>query len=368
MNKLVGQLMFIGISGPALTADEKKYIVDNNIGGVILFARNTIEPKQIHDLCREIQSLRKQQTDRAPLFIGIDMEGGRVHRLKTPFTKWPAPRQLGIVDNPTVTFAFASKMGAEIRAVGVNMNFAPCVDVITNPANTAIGDRSIGSDPVLVEKHASALVRGYIKAGIITCAKHFPGHGNTIIDSHDDLPVEDADKARLDSVEIPPFKRALKARADMVLPAHIRFPKIDPDWPASLSEVFLKDILRNEIRYKGLVVTDDLDMGALRKHYSREEIAVRSLEAGNDLLLYCNDPTSPPIGMDAVIGAVAQGRLKKEDLEGTKNRVLALKKDRLSNPDPISFDDAMKIIGHPEHLRIAEAVAQGKTPEGLVPE
>lgn len=368
MNRLIGQLMFIGVSGPALTSDEKKFIVENNIGGVILFTRNIVDPRQLHSLCSEIQSLRKQQPDRAPLFIGVDMEGGRVHRLKTPFTKWPAPKMLGLVDNPAVTFAFASKMGLELKSVGFNVNFAPCVDVLTNPANTAIGDRSLGSDPALVEKHASALVRGYIKSGVICCVKHFPGHGNTVVDSHDELPVEDLDKAHLDSIEIPPFKRALKARADMLLPAHIRFPRVDPKWPASLSEVFLKNILRGEIRYKGLVVTDDLDMGALIKNFSREEIAVRSLEAGNDILLYCNDPTSPPLALESITSAIAQGRLSKADLESRKARILELKKERLAQPEPPPFTEAVKVIGHPEHLRIAEAVAQGQTPEGLLPE
>ncbi|MBX2988232.1 MAG: beta-N-acetylhexosaminidase [Bdellovibrionaceae bacterium] len=368
MNPLIGQLMFMGISGHALTADEKKFIVENNIGGVVLFGRNVAEPKQVRDLCAEIQSLRHQQADRAPLFIGIDMEGGRVHRLKPPFTVWPAVAKLGQIDNPTVTFHFAQKMGQELLAAGINLDFAPSVDILTNPQNKVIGDRSIGSDLELVEKHASALVRGYVKSGIISCAKHFPGHGNTFLDSHEDLPIEDLDLRRLNEIEIPPFKKAFRARVDMVLTAHIRFPKIDPVWPATLSEIFLKDILRKELRYRGLIITDDLGMKALTKHYSVEEVAVRAIEAGADLLLYCNEPDAPPRALDAVTEAVAQGRLKKAEIESIRDRVFELKKEKLRQPDPPPLDLAMKIIGHPDHLRLAAAIAKGESPAGLQPE
>lgn len=368
MKEIVGQLMFMGVAGHALTADEKKFIVENNIGGIILFARNLADPKQIRELCAEIQSLRLRQADRAPLFISIDMEGGRVLRLKAPFTPWPAVHQLGKIDNPSVTFHFANRMGLEMRAVGINLDFAPSVDVLTNPKNTVIGDRSVGANVALVEKHASALVRGYVKSGIICCAKHFPGHGNTLLDSHEHLPVEEVDMERLQKLELLPFKRAFRARVDMVLTAHIRFPKIDPEWPATLSEIFLKDLLRNELRYRGLVVTDDLGMKALTNHYSREEIPVRALEAGCDLLLYCNEPADPPVGLEAVINAVGQGRLKKSDLEASKAKVMALKKEKLTHPEPASMEEIMQIIGHPDHLKMAAAIAKGETPEGLLPE
>ncbi|RYZ81106.1 MAG: glycoside hydrolase family 3 protein, partial [Proteobacteria bacterium] len=227
--------MIIGIAGQSLTVDEKKFIVDNNIGGIVLMGRNVGEPKQVHALCSEIQSLRHQTPDKTPLFIGIDMEGGRVARLKAPFTQWPPLKTLGDLDNATVTFHFSNKMGLELQAVGINLDFAPCVDIFTNPQNKVIGDRSISSDPELVAKHASALVRGYIKANVISCAKHFPGHGNTLLDSHEELPVEEVDMQRLDTLELVPFKRSFKARVDMVMTSHILFKNVDPDWPVTLS-------------------------------------------------------------------------------------------------------------------------------------
>ncbi|KYG68846.1 hypothetical protein AZI87_06350 [Bdellovibrio bacteriovorus] len=368
ISHIIGQHFFIGISGHALTAEEKKFIVENNIGGVCLFGRNVAEPKQVRELCAEIQSLRHQQTEKAPLFIGIDMEGGRVHRLKSPFTVWPPLRKLGDLDAPTVSFHFANRMGQEMKAVGINLDFAPCVDIFTNQANTVIGDRSIGSDPELVAKHASALVRGYIKSEIITCAKHFPGHGNTIVDSHEDLPVENLDLERLEACELIPFRKSFKARVDMVMTSHIKFPKIDPDWPVTLSETFIQKIIRDECRYKGLIVTDDLGMKAMTKHYGITEVPVRALKAGVDLLLYCNDPEVPPQAYEAVLEATAQGSLSKERLEDSYRRIMDLKKTKIPNPEPLPLNEVVNIVGHPDHLKIAKAIANGQVPDGLLPE
>lgn len=365
---IIGQHFIIGISGHALTADEKKFIVENNIGGVCLFGRNVADPKQVHDLCAEIQSLRHQQVEKVPLFIGIDMEGGRVHRLKPPFTIWPPLRRLGELDAPTVSFHFANRMGHEMRAVGINLDFAPCVDIFTNPANTVIGDRSISSDPEMVAKHASALVRGYIKADILTCAKHFPGHGNTLVDSHEDLPVEHADFKKLEARELIPFKKSFKSRVDMVMTSHIKFPLIDPEWPVTLSEIFIKQMIREEFRYRGLIITDDLGMKAMTKHYGVEEVPVRALKAGVDLLLYCNDPEVPPVAYEAVLEATAQGSLNLEELEESYRHILDLKKTKIPHPDPLPLAEIMKVVGTPDNLRIAAAIANSQIPEGLLPE
>ena len=147
VQELIGQHMIVGLAGQALTSEEKKFIVENNIGGVVLMGRNCVEPKQIRDLCAEIQSLRHKMADRAPLFIGIDMEGGRVHRLKPPFTQWPPLKKIGDLDAPTAAFHFTQKLGAELMAIGINLDFAPCIDVYTNPKNTVICDRAISTDP-----------------------------------------------------------------------------------------------------------------------------------------------------------------------------------------------------------------------------
>lgn len=361
----IGQQFIIGVSGAALTADEKKFIVENNIGGIVLFARNLIEPKQIRDLCAEIQSLRHLMADKAPLFICVDMEGGRVHRLKPPFTQWPALKNVGDLDNATVAFHFTQRMGVEMMAVGINTDFAPCLDVFSNPKNTVIGDRAVSSDPKQVEKMASALIRGYIKSGIISCAKHFPGHGDTVIDSHEDLPVEDADLKRLNDVELVPFKKALRSRVDMVMTSHIHFKNIDPQNPVTFSSLFLKKMIREEMKYRGLVITDDLGMKAMSNHYPIEEIPVKALQAGADLLLYCNEPAVPPVALESVISAVAQGRLDKAALEDSHRRIIDLKKVKLLMPDPKPIDQVLEIIGHAEHTYLADCIRDHKMPEGL---
>ena len=356
LNELIGQHMLIGVSGLTLTTDEKKFIVENNISGVVLFSRNLSTPEQIRDLCAEIQSLRHKMASRAPLFIGIDMEGGRVHRLKSPFTQWPPLKTIGDLDAPTVAFQFAHQMGMELMSVGINLDFAPCIDVYTNPKNTVIGDRAVSSDPHQVEKMASALVRGYIKSGILSCAKHFPGHGHTIIDSHEELPIEEADLKRLNEVELVPFRKALRSRVDMVMTAHILFKSVDKDWPVTLSEIFLKKILRDDLKYKGLVITDDLDMKAMAKHYDKGFIPVRSLQAGADLLLYCNEPESPPVAIETILNAVAQGQHSESELNYTLGRILDVKKIKMISPDPRPISDAMEIIGHKDRELIEKAL------------
>lgn len=366
LNELIGQHMLIGVSGLTLTDSEKRFIVDNNISGIVLFARNLSTPEQIRDLCAEIQSLRHKMVSKAPLFIGIDMEGGRVHRLKPPFTQWPPLKLVGDLDAPTVAFHFAHRMGLEMMAVGINLDFAPCVDVFTNPLNTVIGDRAVSTDPHQVEKMASALVRGYIKSGILSCAKHFPGHGHTVIDSHEELPVEEADLKRLHEVELVPFKKALRSRVDMVMTGHILFKSVDKDWPVTLSEFFLKKILRDDLKYKGLVITDDLDMKAMAKHYDKGFIPVRSLQAGADLLLYCNEPESPPVAIETIMSAVAQGQHSKAELEYTLKRILDVKKIKMLNPDPKPIAEAMEIVGHPDHQYLADCLRKQIMPEGLI--
>lgn len=362
----IGQLLIIGLRGPTLTQDETEFIIQNNIGGVILFSRNVESPEQVHALCSSIQNLRHKTRDKLPLFICVDQEGGRVARLKDPFTVWPPLAKLGALDSTSVAFRFALNMGAELRAVGINVDFAPCVDVFTNPKNTVIGDRAVGEDPEQVAKITSAIVRGYIKSGIIPCAKHFPGHGNTLVDSHEDLPIEDSDLERLRSVELVPFKKVFRARLDMVMTAHIKFPKIDPQWPATLSEKFVKQMLREEFRYRGLIIGDDLDMKALAKNFPVEEIPVRALEAGCDILLYCNEFEHPAIALNAVNKAVKSHRLTAKQIDESYNRVVALKKDVLAQPDPMPLTEAMKIIGHPDHLRLSEAISKGAVPADLL--
>jgi beta-N-acetylhexosaminidase len=361
----VGQLFFIGLEGPELTSKEADFIVKNNIGGVTLFGRNLKSPIELHKLCSDLHNLKTKLPSKAPLFIAIDMEGGRVHRLKPPFTQWPSLGKVAALDSTAVAFKFANMMGMELRAMGINLDFAPCVDVLTNPKNVLIGDRSLGSDPEFVAKMASALVRGYIKAGVVACAKHFPGHGNTIIDSHEDLPVEEVDLNTLESRELIPFKKSFRARMDMVMTAHILYKNIDPENPATFSSIILQKMLREKLRYKNLIISDDLDMKALSKYHPRDVIPVRAMQAGCDIMLYCNEFDSPPIGLAAIRKAIQDKTIPVEQVNASLRRVADLKKEALLDCAPLPLAEASKVIGHPEHLRLAKSIAEGSVPEDL---
>ena len=358
MREKIGPSLIIGIAGTSLTAAESEFLVRENIGGIILFKRNFESPEQLRELCDELQSLSKRTPDKQPFFVSVDQEGGRVARFRKPFTEWPPMAAPGKIDSPTVAFKVAQAIGAELRAVGVNMNFAPSIDIFTNPANTVIGDRAVSTDAETVAKLGSALVRGYIKADIIPVAKHFPGHGNTLIDSHEELPVENRTREELDAREWEPFKRVFRARLDIVMSAHIKFPNIDPEWPATLSEIFLKDILRTQLRYRGLAITDDLDMKALTKHHTKAAIAVRAIQAGANILLYCNEPDSPPIALDAIEKAVRDKQIPLQTILDNQNLILQLKRDALKEPAP-EWSTAQALIGCEEHQTLAAAVAAG---------
>jgi len=361
----IGQLLFIGLQGPELSSEETQFITKNNIGGVILFERNVESAKQLHKLCYDIQGLRQKQTDKAPLFISMDMEGGRVARLKAPFTQWPPLQKLGQIDSSSLAFKMALHMGQELNAVGINLNFAPCVDVLTNPNNQVIGDRALGNDPEHVAKYASALVRGYIKSGIMPCAKHFPGHGNTLADSHEELPVDHADLERLRQVEFLPFKKVFRARLDLVMTAHILFPEVDPDFPVTLSEKFLNEIMKEEFRYRNLIISDDLGMKALTSNYSKEEIPVQALRAGCHQLLFCNDFEAPHIALDSIEKAITDKKLSSIDVQENYVQTMQLKKRSLS-ADIKPFDEVSSMIGHPDHVKIANAIREGIVSEELL--
>lgn len=366
MRQEIGQQMIIGIEGLALKREEADFIAKNNIGGIILFKRNVESPEQIRELTAELQSLRNKTSDKLPFLVSIDMEGGRVHRLKPPFTQWPSLAAVGKIDSTSVAFRFAQAMGEELKAVGINFDYAPCLDIFTNPKNTVIGDRALSTQAEPVARLGSALVRGYIKAGVLPCAKHFPGHGDTVIDSHVGLPVENKTLEELEAVEFEPFKKAFRARLDFVMAAHIKYPKIDPDWPASLSEIFLRKILRDRLKFRSLIITDDLDMGALKNNYDKGTIAVRALQAGCNVLLYCNEPDSPPTAIDAIEKAVMDKKLDRAIVAENHRMVTALKKEKLESAEPLPLDDVRRIVGHPDHLRLAKAITAGAVPADLI--
>ncbi len=360
----VGQLFVIGFQGFEPSDDVKKFIKDNNMGGVIFFDRNISSPAQLGDLTNELQDLRLNQNE-PQLFMSIDMEGGRVARLKAPFTQWPAMNILGEIGSASLGFKFAESMGRELLAVGLNLNFSPCVDVLTNPENKVIGDRSFGKDPELVSKMSSSLVRGFLKSGVLPCVKHFPGHGDTLLDSHEDLPHIKHDMARLESVEFIPFKKAFRARTELVMTAHIILEAVDPQFPATLSPKVITDLLKNKLGYRKAVITDDMEMKAVTKHYSASQAAIAAVNAGCTMLLYCHTLETQQEAFEAVVKAVSEGQIKLSIIEKNYEQVVKIKKENLKPYVPVDVTKIAKEIGHPDHLKLSKQIARKEIPAGL---
>ena len=278
-----GQLLFVGFPGTRVPPELAVRIREGRVGGVVLFRRNVESPEQVRALTRELHELAPAD---APLTICIDQEGGRVQRLRDPWTEWPAMRALGprSVDD---TKAFARCLALELLDAGFDLDFAPVVDVDSNPDNPVIGDRSFGREPATVSRHAAAMIETMQALGVATCAKHFPGHGDTDLDSHLALPRLDLNRERLDRTELPPFRAAVEADVASIMTAHVLFPKLDPKRPATLSPAVMA-VLRDELGYDGLVISDDLEMKAVADHFSVEQRSVGALEAGVDVILACS--------------------------------------------------------------------------------
>lgn len=278
-----GQLLFVGFEGLAIPPELGKQIRAGRIGGVVLFRRNIGEPEQVRTLIRQLHELAPAD---APLTVAIDQEGGRVQRLRDPWTEWPPMRTLG-AGPVEQTAAFGQALALELLDVGIDLDFAPVVDVDSNPQNPVIGDRSFAADPATVSRHASAFIEAMQSAGIACCAKHFPGHGDTELDSHLALPRLNHDRERLDRIELPPFRAAIAAGVASIMTAHVLFPKLDRKRPATLSPTVM-GILRDQLGYDGLVFSDDVEMKAVADHFSVEQRSLGVLEAGVDVILACS--------------------------------------------------------------------------------
>jgi beta-N-acetylhexosaminidase len=272
---------------------------------------------------------------------------------------------LGEIGSASLGFKFAECMGKELLAVGINVNYSPCVDVLTNADNKVIGDRSFGADPELVSKLSSAVVRGFVKAGIIPCVKHFPGHGDTMADSHEELPVVRHDLDRLEKIEFVPFKKAFRARADLLMTAHIKLEKVDNVWPATLSPKIIQEILRQKLGYRNAIITDDMEMKAITKNYSVEEAAVQAVKAGCTMLLYCHTLETQQKAMEALVKAVVDKKIPEDVIRRNCEIVLKVKKENLKPFVPIDVTQIGKNIGHPEHLKLAKQIARKEIPADL---
>lgn len=317
----LGQLVFTGLSGLTLTEQEKNFIEKEDIGGVILFSKNFESPAQLAELVNSVQMLRKEY----PLFICTDHEGGRVVRFKSHFTQFPPMLEIASLDSPKLLFEVATIMSEELLACGVNLNLAPVCDIWNNEQNKVIWDRAFGKDHETVSKFISSMIRGFQTNGILSCAKHFPGHGNTLKDSHYDLPIVKKSLEKIKEEEFQPFIKAIKARVDFIMMAHIIVEDIDPELPCSLSPK-AHEILRNELKYKGLILSDDMQMGAITNHRGTGEAAAMAIKAGSDIVEY-RDMEEAILGLEGLKKAQKDKTIKPLEFTDRLNRVEEAKKN-----------------------------------------
>lgn len=364
LEQKIGQIMIIGFDGVAVDDGLRQMIRDYHIGGVILFARNVQSPQQVAELTNELQKIAIDSGSPG-LFIAIDQEGGRVARLteNTGFTEIPGAMAIGATNDPANAKLAAQILAREMKAVGLNADFAPDLDVNNNPANPVIGVRSFGSDPQKVAEFGVAFIDGLQSEGVLAFGKHFPGHGDTGVDSHIDLPIVPHDRARLETVEFVPFKAAIQANVAGIMSAHVTFPAIDPTpgMPATLSKLALTDLLRNEMGYNGLIITDSLEMGALASNGNPAPLAaVKAFEAGADLLLFNRDYSLHKQAFDGLLAKVKSGEISEQRLAESVRRILAVKAQyNIINPalipDPAQ---AGKVVGAAENHALALDLAR----------
>jgi beta-N-acetylhexosaminidase len=315
LHEQVGRLLFVGIPGPVLDAATQRTLENLHVGGVILFRRNVGTPADTAALTAALHALPSQ-----PL-VAIDHEGGRVLRLGEPFTQFPAAAAIGRTRDPDLAYRVGRAMGEELASVGIDLSFAPVLDVHSNPANPIIGDRAFGSDPALVSTMGIALMRGLHDGGVLSCGKHFPGHGDTEKDSHLELPVVRRTRAELARTELVPFRAAIATGVPMLMSAHVLYPALDADHPATLSRKILTDLLRGELGFTGVIASDDLDMRAITAHQTMGDAAAATLLAGVDALLICQELQHAVEAFAAIEGAVTEATLDASRVAAAAARI-----------------------------------------------
>lgn len=348
------RLLAVGFEGTTVTPELQRLLAAG-VSAVILFARNVPPAPEAHRV-RELTAAIKAAAP-GPVLICIDQEGGRVARLKAPFTPIPSMRQIGTASTPHNPDQLAADAGhvlaRELRWAGIDVNFAPDMDVDSNPANPVIADRSFGPDPTAVSRLGTRFIQAMQQAtggGVAACAKHFPGHGDTAQDSHHDLPRLNHDLPRLESVELPPFHAAVRAGVAAVMSAHVIFSPLDPTFPATMSPASLGNILRNRMGFTGVVFSDDLEMKAVANHFPFDQQLFRGLDAGLDLFTICHSPQLQWKAIDLLADAIARGSLAASRVAESHARIDRLIAGYCRPPAPAKTSLAEVQHGHADAI------------------
>jgi beta-N-acetylhexosaminidase len=372
LNKKIGQLFVFGFHGYEPTEQIKQLIEANGIGGTIYFSRNVKDAKQVHKLSGELQSIAKN-AGQPPLFVAIDQEGGMVARLVDGVTLMPGNMAIGAAGLAEGARETARVCGEELRQLGVTMNYAPCIDVNNNPDNPVINVRSYSDRSDVVAELGAAAVLGYQSARVAATVKHFPGHGDTAVDSHHALPILLHGRERLEAIELKPFRAAIKAGTDCIMTAHVCLPALDPTGvPSTLSGPVITGLLRKELGYEGIVVTDCLEMDAIDKNYGPEQGAIKALQAGADMVLISHTFEKQWAALKAVIAAVEKGELAEARIDEALDRIMSLKV-KLELDEPLkAWEQVESTIGTEANKAVARSWSEAsvtlvKNDGGLLP-
>lgn len=350
LEEKIGQLLICGFEGYTPSKEMEQLIKEYQIGGVILFSRNIKDPQQTARLCNSLQRMAG-----IPLFISVDQEGGKVSRLPKPFTQFPGNAAIGKSDSVKLAYSFGEITAKELKAVGINMDFAPVLDVNTNPQNPVINERAFSDNPIKVSMLGLSVIAGLQDNGIIACCKHFPGHGDTSLDSHYKLPIVEHDLERLREVEFLPFIQAVQNGVAAIMTAHVIYKSIDEKYPASTSEKIIHNLLRREMGFSGLVITDDLEMKAITDNYNMEEAAILAVSAGADIILICKDHERQKAVRNALIKAVKDKIISEGRIDESIERIDAIKK-RFLKDVLVNLKNIKEVVGNKRHQNIAKKI------------
>jgi beta-N-acetylhexosaminidase len=352
LREKIAQMFLVGVGAQELTSEERMAMKHYSFGGFILFGHNCCDPAQILSLTRALWDTGKS----LPPFIAIDQEGGRVHRLPKPFTHFPPAARLGETGNPKLAYRVARATAEELAAVGINLDFAPVLDVNSNPKNPVIGDRSFAPDPQTVIAFGEQWIHGLRDGGIIACGKHFPGHGDTDKDSHLDLPLVDRSLDELRQVELPPFVQACGNGIESLMTAHVLYRALDPKLPGTLSHNIVTGLLREELNYHGVVFSDDMEMKAISDHYGEEETVALCVRAGIDVMLFCHELPRAIHAFDFLCSEFEKDASVRSQVENSYNRIIKLKQSCFKKFTGVRADQLEKRLTRMNHQRIVDEI------------
>jgi beta-N-acetylhexosaminidase len=356
---LAGQVLVAGFEGTQAPDELLHPCARGELGGIILFRRNLAG---VHQTSALIARFVEASPPDLPLLVAVDQEGGRVARLGPPVLKLPAMRQLAAIDDAELTERAAVLLGRQLLALGFTLDCAPVLDVDTNPQNPVIGDRAFGATPEPVIRHAFAFARGLRRGGLLNCGKHFPGHGDTDLDSHLALPRLGHGRARLDAVELAPFREA-RGKLDAIMTAHVVYETLAPDTPATLSRAMVTGLLREELGFDGVVISDDLEMKAVADHYGIENAACLAIEAGCDVLLVCSRVDWLARAHAALVTRADQDPSFRRRLGDAAERAIAMRKR--CPPQPVADPAALEaLLDAAQTSALEREIAERSAPAG----